>query len=148
MVEGTHLKTLEEQVKTQETRLQGFIDSTQAALRTMEEKLESNSAKIESNIAKLKSCMIAISIQLSQMKSGDQDKGILITPRGSAERNLGLGDHGTLMEKLGHLEEMINVLSFHGRQNWNFIILMGRILESVYAKQKSSFKYIKFLSSR
>ena len=44
MAEGTRLKTLEEQIRKQETRLQGFIDSTQEALKIMEDKFGSHSA--------------------------------------------------------------------------------------------------------
>lgn len=78
MAEGTRLKSLEEQLKKQEGKIQGLMDSTQGAIRSLEEKLGANSGSVESSVAEMKGFMAALSNQfnnLMKLANTERDSG-------------------------------------------------------------------------
>ena len=81
MAEGTRLKTIEEQVKKQEARLQTFMDSTSETLKSMEEKMVANSTELKALIA-------SIAAQIGgNNRNSQQERGILATPPSSLQHN-------------------------------------------------------------
>ncbi|XP_027166082.1 uncharacterized protein LOC113766055 [Coffea eugenioides] len=81
MAEGTRLKTIEEQVRKQEAKLQTFMESTSEALKSMEEKMLANSTELKALIA-------GIFAQIGgNNRSPQQERGLLATPTSSLQGN-------------------------------------------------------------
>nr|XP_027071904.1 uncharacterized protein LOC113696724 [Coffea arabica] len=73
MAEGTRLKTIEEQVRRQEAKLQTFMESTSEALKSMEEKMLASSTEFKALVA-------GISAQIGGItRNPQQDRGLLAT---------------------------------------------------------------------
>ncbi|XP_027060831.1 uncharacterized protein [Coffea arabica] len=88
MADGTRMKTMEEQLRRQESKIHGILESLAADKQSMEERLDAVSAELGN---KLDAFMLAISQQLSSLNRGNQEKGILGSPEGSYSRSSDLG---------------------------------------------------------
>ena len=79
MAEGTRLKTIEEQVRKQEAKLQTFMESTSEALKSMEEKMLASSTEFKALVA-------GISAQIGGItRNPQQERGLLVTPTSSLQ---------------------------------------------------------------
>ncbi|XP_027170509.1 uncharacterized protein LOC113770289 [Coffea eugenioides] len=88
MADGTRMKTMEEQLRRQDSRLQGILESITADKQIMEDRLDAVSVELSN---KLDAFMVAISQQLSSLNRGNPEKGILGSPEGSHSRNSDIG---------------------------------------------------------
>ena len=84
MADETRMKTMEEQLRKQDSRLQGILESMAANKQIMEERLDAVSMELNN---KLDAFMVAISQQLSSLNRGNPEKGILGSPEGSHSRS-------------------------------------------------------------
>nr|XP_027122333.1 uncharacterized protein LOC113739303 [Coffea arabica] len=96
MAEGTRLKGLEEQLKRQEIRTQGIMDSWTATEKQLRDAMAADrqhlEEKIESSNNELKNLIVALSNQYgAAMRTVQGDRGILQTPTGHSDRQNHLG---------------------------------------------------------
>lgn len=68
---------MEEQLRRQDNRIQGILESMAADKQSMEDRLDAVSVELSN---KLDAFMAAISQQLSNLNPGNQEKGILGSP--------------------------------------------------------------------
>ena len=79
---------MEEQLRRQDSRLQGILESLAADKQIMEDRLDAVSGELSN---KLDAFMVAISQQLSSVNRGNSEKGLLSSPEGSHSRNSDMG---------------------------------------------------------
>ena len=90
MAEGTRLKSLKEQLKRQEIRTQGVMDSWVATEKQMRDSMTADRQHLEEKIElsnnELKNLIAALSNQFgAAMRTVHGDRGILQTPTGHSD---------------------------------------------------------------
>ena len=78
------MKTMEEQLRRQETRIQGVVDSMATDKKSLEDKIDAVNVELNN---KLDAFMAAISQQFANLSCGNNEKGILGSPEVSNSRN-------------------------------------------------------------
>lgn len=81
------MKSMEEQIRRQEARIQGIVDSIAADKRSLEDRI--NAVNVELS-GKMDTMIAAISAQIANAANANRSRGILGTPETGGSRDTGM----------------------------------------------------------